>query len=46
MSLRNWSENIRFSSAPFHAPQTVEELQEIVRASRKGESIRSTPFIQ
>ena len=35
MSLRNWSENIRFSSAPFHAPQTVEELQEIVRASRK-----------
>ena len=35
MSLRNWSENIRFSSAPIHAPQTVEELQEIVRASRK-----------
>ena len=35
MSLRNWSENIRFSSAPTHAPQTVEELQEIVCASRK-----------
>ena len=35
MSLRNWSENIRFSSAPIHAPKTIEELQEIVRVSRK-----------
>ncbi|MDE0143757.1 MAG: FAD-binding protein [Caldilineaceae bacterium] len=35
MALRNWSENILFSSAPIHEPQTVEQLQEIVRASRK-----------
>lgn len=35
MTLRNWSENVRFHSAPIHVPQTVEELQEIVRASRK-----------
>ena len=35
MSLRNWSENVEFSSAPIHAPQSVEELQELVRASRK-----------
>ena len=35
MSLRNWSKNIRFSSAPIHAPKTIEELQEIVRVSRK-----------
>ena len=35
MTIRNWSENILFSSAPIHEPQTVEQLQEIVRASRK-----------
>ena len=35
MTLRNWSENIRFASAPVHEPRSVEELQEIVRASRK-----------
>ena len=35
MTLRNWSENIRFESAAVHAPRTVEALQEIVRASRK-----------
>lgn len=35
MTLRNWSENIRFASAPVHAPRSLEELQEIVRASRK-----------
>lgn len=35
MSQRNWSENIRFTSAEIHAPRTVEALQEIVRASRK-----------
>ena len=35
MTLRNWSENIRFESASVHAPRTVEALQEIVRASRK-----------
>ena len=35
MTPRNWSENIRFASAPVHAPGTVEELQEIVRASKK-----------
>ena len=35
MPLRNWSENVQFSSAPIHAPETTEEVQEIVRASRK-----------
>ena len=35
MPLRNWSENVQFSSAPIHAPKTIEELQEIVGASRK-----------
>ena len=35
MPLRNWSENVQFSSAPIHAPETIEELQEIVEASRK-----------
>ncbi len=35
MTIRNWSENILFSSAAIHEPQTVEHLQEIVRASRK-----------
>ena len=35
MTLRNWSENVEFTSAPIHAPQTVEELQELVRASSK-----------
>lgn len=35
MTLRNWSENIRFVSAPVHEPRSVEALQEIVRASRK-----------
>ena len=35
MTLRNWSENIRFASAPVHEPRSVEELQEIVRASSK-----------
>ena len=35
MTLRNWSENVRFASAPVHKPRSVEELQEIVRASRK-----------
>ena len=35
MSLRNWSENIRFASGTLHAPRRVEALQEIVRASRK-----------
>ena len=30
MSLRNWSENIQFSSGPNHAHTTIEELQEIV----------------
>jgi len=35
MTLRNWSENVQFSAAKVHAPRTVEELQELVRASRK-----------
>ncbi len=35
MTLRNWSENIRFESGAVHAPRTMEELQEIVRASGK-----------
>ena len=35
MTLQNWSENVQFSAAKFHAPRTVEELQELVRASRK-----------
>ena len=35
MTLRNWSENILFSSAQIHEPRTVEALQEIVKASRK-----------
>ena len=35
MPLRNWSENVQFSSAPVHAPKTIEELQEIVSARRK-----------
>ncbi len=35
MTLRNWSENVQFSAAKVYAPQTVEELQELVRASRK-----------
>ena len=35
MPLRNWSENVQFSSGPIHAPHTIEEVQEIVRASRK-----------
>ena len=35
MEIRNWAENVEFSSAPIYAPQTVEELQERVRASRK-----------
>ena len=35
MTLRNWSENVQFSAAQVHAPRTVEELQELVRASRK-----------
>jgi len=35
MTLRNWSENIRFESGAVHAPRTVEALQEIVRASGK-----------
>ncbi len=35
MTLRNWSENVRFSAANVYAPRTVEELQEQVRASRK-----------
>ena len=35
MTLLNWAENIRFSAAPVQAPQKVEELQEIVRASGK-----------
>ncbi len=35
MTLRNWSENVRFSAANVYAPRTVEELQELVRVSRK-----------
>ncbi len=35
MPLRNWSENVQFSSAPIHTPETIEEVQEIVSASRK-----------
>ena len=35
MTLRNWSENVEFSFAPFYAPWAVEELQELVRANRK-----------
>lgn len=35
MPLRNWSENIRFESGPLHAPESVEALQEVVRASQK-----------
>ena len=35
MIIRNWSENVEFSSAPIYAPHSVEELQELVRASRK-----------
>ena len=35
MTLRNWSENVQFSAAQVHLPRTVEELQELVRASSK-----------
>ena len=35
MTLRNWSENILFSSARVHMPTTVEALQEIVSDSSK-----------
>ena len=35
MTVLNWSENVEFSIAPVYAPQTVEELQELVLASRK-----------
>ena len=35
MPLNNWSENVQFSSAQIYAPKTIEEVQEIVRASRK-----------
>ncbi len=33
MMLQNWSENVQFSAAKVYTPRTVEELQELVRAS-------------
>ena len=34
-SQRNWAGNIEYSAARWHWPETVEQAQEIVRASRK-----------
>src|SRR5262245_17792757 len=34
-SQRNWAGNIEYSAARWHWPESVEEVQELVRASRK-----------
>ncbi len=39
MEKHNWAGNIEFASAQIHTPQTVEELQELVRASRKVKAL-------
>ncbi|MBV9596750.1 MAG: FAD-binding protein [Chloroflexi bacterium] len=35
MELRNWAGNIRFSTDRLHHPETVDQVQEIVRTSRQ-----------
>ena len=35
MELRNWAGNIRFSTDRVHHPETVSQVQEIVRNSRQ-----------
>jgi xylitol oxidase len=35
MELRNWAGNIRFSTDRVHHPETVGQVQEIVRKSRQ-----------
>lgn len=41
MLQHNWAGNIEFGAAQVHAPQTVEELQELVRGSRKVKVVGS-----
>ena len=45
MSISNWAGNYTYSAARFHAPETVEQLQELVRRStscaRSAAAIRS-----
>ena len=36
MELRNWAGNIRFSTDRVHHPETVGQVQEIVRKSQQG----------
>ena len=46
MTVLNWSENVEFSFAPIYAPQTMEELQELVLRQPQSQGARRAPFIQ
>lgn len=39
--MRNWAGNLAYSAGRFHQPESVEQLQEIVRASRRVRALGS-----